>query len=231
MKLNTEYDNILKANLSQRVSELGRAIKSATEDLLPCAVGETVYTIKNGRVELTYFDTNEEIMKAAKAFGVKLFLDEKEAMEKLAELKGTSNNEGDSTMGLFERGYKAAATADLERSIRELEERNKIAMQKTNIAEETAEIRNNLNFAERLNLISAAQAEQYRERLELLRELQRKQNEKVVDSIENPRERAARYQSLDSYNSRISQERANVSAEKDASVARVTAREDIERTH
>ena len=33
-------------------------------------------------------------------------------------------------MPLFERGYKAAATAELERSVRELEERNKTAQTK-----------------------------------------------------------------------------------------------------
>lgn len=226
-----DYEKSVSENLEESVRELGRSIKAAVGNNLPCAVGETVYTIKNGIVEHTYFDTEEEIMKVAKAFGVRLFLDESAAINKLLEMKGTTNNEGESTMGLLERGYKAAATADLERSLRELEERDRTAMQKTDLSEETTAIRNNLNFAERLNLISATQAEQYRQRIEFLRELQQKQTEEIVDSLENPRERAARYQSLDSYNARIAQERTSDNAENGTRANRVVSHEETERAH
>ena len=68
-------------------------------------------------------------------------------------------------MPLFERGYKAAATAELERSVRELEERNKTAQTKTDFMKDAASTESNLNFAERINLISTTQAEAYRERM------------------------------------------------------------------
>lgn len=222
-----EFNKSVLDNLKEGVRVLDERIKSAFENPLPCAVGETVYTIKNGIVEKTYFDTEEEIIKVAKEFGIRLFLDETEAEKKLAEIKGTTNDEGETPMGLLERSYRATATADLERSLRELEERDRISMLKTDISQETAEINHNLNFAERLNLISATQAEQYRQRIEALRELQRKQNEEIVDSIENPRERASRYQSLENYNSRIAQEKS----ESKTVPARVASKDDADRTH
>ena len=47
-------------------------------------------------------------------------------------------------MPLFERGYKAAATAELERSVRELEERNKTAQTKTDFMKDAASTEINL---------------------------------------------------------------------------------------
>jgi hypothetical protein len=88
-------------------------------------------------------------------------------------------------MPLFERGYKAAATAELERSVRELEERNKIAQTKADFMKDAASTESNLNFAERINLISTTQAEAYRERREIAR----------------------RYYDMDSYNTQIAKER------------------------
>ncbi len=122
-------------------------------------------------------------------------------------------------MPLFERGYKAAATAELERSVRELEERNKTAQTKTDFMKDAASTESNLNFAERINLISTTQAEAYRERmlkahLDFERMQRTETRDDIVDSFENPRERAARYQDMDSYNAQIAQERAKANADK-----------------
>lgn len=116
-------------------------------------------------------------------------------------------------MPLFERGYKAAATAELERSVRDLEERDKTAQTKAAFMKDAASTESNLNFAERINLISVTQADAYRERmlkaqLDFERMQRTETRDDIVDSFENPRERAARYQDMDSYNAQIAQERA-----------------------
>ena len=92
-------------------------------------------------------------------------------------------------MPLFERGYKAAATAELERSVRELEERNKTAQTKTDFMKDAASTESNLNFAERINLISTTQAEAYRERmlkahLDFERMQRTETRDDIVDSFE-----------------------------------------------
>lgn len=120
-------------------------------------------------------------------------------------------------MALFERKYRAAATTELERSIRDIEERDKIAQTKNGFSWETADVQCNLNFAERLGLISAAQAEAYRQRvlqaqLDFANMQRTETRGDMVDSFENPRERAARYQGMDAYNARIAAERADSAA-------------------
>lgn len=115
-------------------------------------------------------------------------------------------------MPLFERGYKAAATAELERSVRELEERNKIAQTKADFMKDAASTESNLNFAERINLISTTQAEAYRERkiqtsLADFKRLERLETRDIVNDFENPREIARRYYDMDSYNTQIAKER------------------------
>lgn len=122
-------------------------------------------------------------------------------------------------MPLFERGYKAAATAELERSVRDLEERDKTAQTKAAFMKAAASTESNLNFAERINLISVIQADAYRERmlkaqLDFERMQRTETRDDIVDSFENPRERAARYQDMDSYNAQIAQERAKANADK-----------------
>lgn len=122
-------------------------------------------------------------------------------------------------MPLFERNYKAAATADLERSVRDLEERDKTAQTKPAFLKDAASVESNLNFAERLNLISVTQADAYRQRmlkaqLDFERMQRAETRDDIVDDFENPRERAARYQDMDSYNAQIAQERARANADK-----------------
>ena len=52
-------------------------------------------------------------------------------------------------MPLLERGYKAAAATELERSIRDLEERDKEAQTKPDsvFMEDASKLKNNLDFA------------------------------------------------------------------------------------
>lgn len=118
-------------------------------------------------------------------------------------------------MALLERGYKAAATTELERKVRELEERDKTAQTKLQFFEDAICTKSNLNFAERLNLISASQADDYRQRILkamlAFKYLQKTETrDDIVDGFENPRERAARYQKMESYNAQIVQARACV---------------------
>lgn len=103
--------------------------------------------------------------------------------------------------------------------MRELEERNKTAQTKTDFMKYAASTESNLNFAERINLISTTQAESYRERmlkahLDFERMQRTETRDDIVDSFKKPRERAARYQDMDSYNAQIAQARAKANADK-----------------
>lgn len=136
-------------------------------------------------------------------------------------------------MALFEKGYKAAAIAEIERSVRDLEERDKTAQTKPAFEKDAADTQSNLNFAERLNLINAVQAEAFRQRVQKAQidfeRMQRTETrDDIVDSFENPRERAARYQDMDKYNAQIAAERANASADRSANKESVSR--DIEPT-
>ena len=124
-------------------------------------------------------------------------------------------------MPLLERGYKAAAATELERSIRDLEERDKEAQTKPDsvFMEDASKLKNNLDFARQLNLISREQAAVYRERVKKaileFEHIQRTETrDDMVDSFENPRERAARYQSMDSYTAQILRERAKANVDR-----------------
>lgn len=120
-------------------------------------------------------------------------------------------------MPLFERGYKAAAKTELERATREIEEKDKKAQTNTEFEKETDALNSNLNFAERLNLISSEQANEYRKRVEKamlnFHRMQRMENEDIVDGFENPRETSARYMGMEEVQARIARERADASAE------------------
>ena len=114
-------------------------------------------------------------------------------------------------MAFFERGYKAAALTELERCVRDLEERDKVAEQKPKFDTDLNEVSTNLNFAERIELVSAVQAQALRDRLnkahlEYARTV--RETHDIVNDYENPRERAARFQDMERYNSQIAKERA-----------------------
>lgn len=121
-------------------------------------------------------------------------------------------------MALFEKNYKAAAVTELERSVRDLEERDKTAETKPVFQKDMSEAQSNLNFAERLNLVSAVQADTYRERMKKAHQnferLERNETRDIVNDLENPRERSARYQDMDMYHAQLAQERAKASVEK-----------------
>ena len=118
-------------------------------------------------------------------------------------------------MRLFERNYKAAATTELERSIRELEERNKISENKVHFQKDMLDVQSNVNFAERIHLISMMQANIYRNRLQKahsnFEHLERTETMTVVNDFENPRERSMRCQSIETYNAQIIQEKEKAS--------------------
>lgn len=116
-------------------------------------------------------------------------------------------------MPLFESRYKAAAKTELERDIRRLEEKDKAAQTKVDFDNTANMASSNLNFAQRLNLISAEQYAKYKERIEkATQEYERMQRtesqEERVDDFENPRERTDRYMKMEEVQAQIAQERA-----------------------
>ena len=127
-------------------------------------------------------------------------------------------------MPLFERGYKAAATAELERKARELEEKDKKAQTKEDFEDASRALHSNLNFAERINLVSAEQAQAYRDRVKQaaidFERMQRLEHDERTDDFENPRERTERYMKMEEAQAQIAQERAAQSAERSQAESR-----------
>lgn len=127
-------------------------------------------------------------------------------------------------MPLFERGYKAAATAELERKTRELEEKDKKAQTKEDFEDASRALHSNLNFAERINLVSAEQAQAYRDRVKQaaidFERMQRLEHDERTDDFENPRERTERYMKMEEAQAQIAQERAAQSAERSQAESR-----------
>lgn len=118
-------------------------------------------------------------------------------------------------MPLFESNYRAAAKTELERNMRELEAKDKVAQTRTDFSENVIGIQSNITFAQRLNLISEEQAQDMKRRVEIAvqqNQFMRNESEERIDDFENPRERAERYFKMDSVNAEINQERAAVEA-------------------
>lgn len=136
-------------------------------------------------------------------------------------------------MALFERNYRAAATAEFERSVRDLEERDKVAETKSVFQKDATDVQSNLNFAERINLVSTVQADAYRDRILKAHlafdRMERTETRDFVDDLENPRERSARYQNMDTYNAQIAQERAKNNADTEKSESHVADKDTEER--
>ena len=120
-------------------------------------------------------------------------------------------------MGLFENHYKAAAVTELERATRELEERNKKAQTIQEVKDTAQSLNSNISFAEQIRLISAQQAEIYRDRvrraeIEYYR-LQRTEHQEMVDGFENPRERSERFMKMEDAEAEIARNRAERTSE------------------
>lgn len=113
-------------------------------------------------------------------------------------------------MGLLESNYKIAARSELERDIRRIEEKDKAAQTKAETQIKANEIQNNIEFAQRLNLITQQQAEAYKRRVKEVvdfNELMKREIEDIPDDFENPREREKRFQSLDELQAQIRREK------------------------
>ena len=135
-------------------------------------------------------------------------------------------------MALFERGYQAAARAELDREVRELEDKDKVA-QMLNPEQAVASVTSNADFAERIGLISEASAMQLRERVkkaQLDYERFQRETRDIVNDYENPRERAARYQSMDKVLAQINAERAKEQTEKAAEQTKAISKSEAERS-
>ena len=117
-------------------------------------------------------------------------------------------------MPLFERGYRAAAKTELERDMREIEDRNKKAQTKTDFEQATTTMGSNINFAERLNLISAKEAAAYRKRLkEVTREMNRAERAEGEGKVRESDMKADGYMTMDEYKVEIEKERAEDAAQ------------------
>lgn len=137
-------------------------------------------------------------------------------------------------MPLLGRGYKAAATAELERSIRKLKERDLAARKKSAFDKSVAEVQSNLNLAERLNLITAMQAQAYRQRVLVLQEeferfREAEERDGSTGGGESSRE-PERYQNMDDYNSKIAKARAGANRSANAP-NRAEMQEEVEHQH
>lgn len=113
-------------------------------------------------------------------------------------------------MGLLESNYKIAARSELERDIRRIEEKDKAAQTKADTKIKANEIQNNIEFAQRLNLITQQQAEAYKRRVKEVvdfNELMKREIEDIPDDFENPHEREKRFQSLDELQAQIRREK------------------------
>ncbi|BAL01901.1 hypothetical protein OBV_p-00460 (plasmid) [Oscillibacter valericigenes Sjm18-20] len=114
-------------------------------------------------------------------------------------------------MSFFERRYKAAALSELERCVRDLEEREKAVEQMPKFDTDLNEVSTNIKLLERIELVSAIQAQAFRDRLvKAHQEYARmvRETHDIVNDYENPRERATRFQNMERYNSQIVRERA-----------------------
>lgn len=116
-------------------------------------------------------------------------------------------------MGLIEKDYKAVAVTELEWRTRQIEERDKKSQTKEEYEKDRQEVIGSIKFSQQLQLITATQAEDFlkrvRKELRAFEHMQRTETRDIVDDFENPRERAARYHTLDEYTAYIAQEREN----------------------
>lgn len=120
-------------------------------------------------------------------------------------------------MPLLESGYRAAAKTELERNIRELEEKNRAAQSRTDVSDSASGVESNIMFAQRLNLISEKQALEMKKRIEAAvqsNKFMRNEVEERTDDFENPRERAERYFDTETIQAEISRERAAAESER-----------------
>lgn len=130
--------------------------------------------------------------------------------------------------GIFENNYKAAAKTELERSLRELEKKDKAAQTWNEFHDSAVGMQSNIAFSQRLGFISKELAEDMKRRLEAavkFEQTMRNESQERVDDFENPRERAARYFDRDNINAEISRERAQAEA------ARASESEKAQKTH
>lgn len=130
-------------------------------------------------------------------------------------------------MPLMESGYRAAAKTELERSIRELEAKDRVAQTRTEFQSSASAVQSNITFAQRLNLISQEQADAMKKRVETAvshERMMREESQERVDDIENPRERAGRYFNMDSVNAEISRERAEAELKNGSTQSQETGR-------
>lgn len=114
-------------------------------------------------------------------------------------------------MPLLERGYRAAAKTELERRVRELESRDAVAQKKPDMGETATILTNNVEFAQKIKLITDKEAEGYRKRIaeaQRAEELARTQTGDRVDGFTNPHEAALNQYSLEEIKAQVSAEKA-----------------------
>lgn len=116
-------------------------------------------------------------------------------------------------MPLFDRGYKVRAEAELERKVRELEESNKKEMDAKKFDEMIVALNSNLEFAERLNLISDEQEEAYKERIKRAEtEFTYEREIEQQNNVETNSERSAMGMTMEETQAMIEQLRAERNA-------------------
>jgi len=125
-------------------------------------------------------------------------------------------------MPLLENQDRAAATTVFEREIRRIEERDKQAQTIKNTvndihdtSQNESSIASSIAYANHINILKSEQAEEKRLKRSKDRiNFERNESLDVVNDYENPRERARRYQDMDSFAAKIAAERSQNSLNK-----------------
>lgn len=125
-------------------------------------------------------------------------------------------------MPLFARGYKVTTRAELERRIKDIEEKSKKAKADEGFDKAVESLYANIEFAATLNLISLEQEIECKKRIKKavleqeswVREHERKvTNDNIVNRKTISDERSARCMSMDEVRKKIEQEKANTGAQ------------------
>ena len=104
-------------------------------------------------------------------------------------------------MGVF-TDFKKNASLELEKDISKLESQRELPDN-----DDTTRINANVQFAQRINLISLEKAREYRKRLNDLEYTRRTQTGIIDDDYENPLEKGVRYSSMEALKEEITHER------------------------
>ena len=107
-------------------------------------------------------------------------------------------------MGVFNDNYKKNAYVELEKDITQLESKREMPSK-----DDMARFNANVQFAQRLRLISIEKAKELRKRIHNLEYTRRTQTGLIDDGYENPLEREIRFSNMEELKKEIAEDRAS----------------------